>query len=58
MTPEQKVTIELRQAEGFKVVGKDNDGTLRITKGADQRVVFTNGGEKRGQHAYSRRMQA
>lgn len=50
MTPEQKKTIEVRKAEGFQVVGKDFDGVVRITKGADARVVFHNGSEKRGQH--------
>lgn len=50
MTPEQSKTIEERKAEGFQVVGTDFDGVVRITKGADARVVFGNGREKRGQH--------
>jgi hypothetical protein len=58
VTPEQQKTVNERQAAGFKVVGKDFDGTLRIVKGADQRVVFTDGREKRGQHDFIRRWQA
>jgi hypothetical protein len=58
MTPEQQKTIDERKAQGFQVVGKDFDGTIRIVKGADQRVVFTDGGEKRGQHDFIRRWQA
>lgn len=58
MTPEQQKTIKARKAEGFQVVGKDADGVIRITKGGDQRVVFTNGSEKRGQHAFSTRARA
>lgn len=54
MTPEQQKTVNARQAQGFKVVGKDHDGVIRLTKGADARVVFTNGSEKRGQHYLAR----
>lgn len=54
MTSEQQQTINTRQAEGFRVVGKDFDGVIRITKGADARVVFHNGSEKRGQHYVKR----
>jgi hypothetical protein len=50
MTPEQQKTVDERKAEGFQVVGKDHDGVIRLTKGADARVVFHNGSEKRGQH--------
>jgi hypothetical protein len=54
MTPEQQKTIDERKAQGFQVVGKDYDGVVRITKGADARVVFKNGSEKRGQHYLAR----
>lgn len=54
MTPEQRKTIDERQAQGFKVVFTDPDGVIRITKGADKRVVFHNGSEKRGHHYVAR----
>lgn len=50
MTPEQQRTIDERKTQGFQVVGKDHDGVIRILNGADARVVFHNGSEKRGQH--------
>lgn len=54
MTPEQQKTVNERQAQGFKIVGKDRDGVIRITNGADKRVVFHNGSEKRGHHYVAR----
>ncbi len=50
----QIATIAVRVAEGFKVVGQDRDGTIRLTKGADSRVVFVDGTEKRGGHYIAR----
>lgn len=50
MTPTQQKTVNERQAQGFKVVGKDRDGVIRLTNGADKRVVFPDGSEKRGNH--------
>jgi hypothetical protein len=50
MTPAQQRTVNARQAAGFKIVGKDRDGVIRLTNGADKRVVFKDGSEKRGHH--------
>lgn len=50
MTPAQKKTIDTRKAQGFQVVFTDPDGVIRLTKGADKRVVFQDGSEKRGHH--------
>lgn len=54
MTPAQQQTVNARQAVGFKIVGKDLDGVIRITNGADKRVVFQDGSEKRGHHYVAR----
>jgi len=53
MTPAQQKTVNARQAEGFKVVAKDRD-VIRLTNGADKRVVFPDGSEKRGNHYVAR----
>lgn len=53
MTPEQQKTVNARQAQGFKVVAKDRD-VIRLTNGADKRVVFPDGSEKRGNHYVAR----
>lgn len=54
MTPEQRGTVEMRKAEGFKVVEQCSNAT-RISKGADHRVVFRDGSEKRGNHSTRRK---
>lgn len=55
MTPAQEKTVSERESEGFRVIGTDRDGVIRMTNGADQRVVFKDGSEKRAQHDYMRR---
>lgn len=50
MTPEQRGTVDMRKAEGFKVVEQCSNAT-RISKGADHRLVFRDGSEKRGYHS-------
>lgn len=54
MTPAQQKTVSEREAKGFRVIGTDRDGVIRMTNGADQRVVFKDGTEKRAQHDYLR----
>jgi hypothetical protein len=54
MTPAQQKTVNERQAQGFQVVFTDPDGVIRLIKGADARLVFHNGSEKRGQHYLAR----
>lgn len=50
MTPLQSKAVAARVAEGFKVVEVCHD-VVRITRGADARVVFPDGSEKRGNHS-------
>lgn len=50
--PRQLATIAVRAAQGFQVVGQDRDGTVRLSKGADSRLVFADGTEKRGGHYF------
>ena len=55
MTPAQEKTVSERESEGFRVIGTDRDGVIRMTNGADQRVVFKDGSEKRAQHDFMNR---
>ena len=54
LTALQIAVIAVRVAEGFQVVGQDDDGVVRLTKGADSRVVLKDGSEKRGGHYIAR----
>lgn len=55
MTPAQLKTVSDRESQGYRVIGTDRDGVIRLTNGADQRVVFKDGSEKRAQHDYLKR---
>lgn len=49
MTPEQKATVATLKAEGFSVIVEGKD-IVRVTRGADRRVVMADGSQKRGYH--------
>lgn len=49
MTRLQKQTVDALVADGFAVVVEGKD-IVRVTKGADRRVVMADGSQKRGYH--------
>lgn len=49
MTRLQKQTVDALVADGFAVVVEGKD-IVRMTKGADRRVVMADGSQKRGYH--------
>jgi hypothetical protein len=49
VTPIQKSAVNGLKAQGFTVV-ETSAGAVRLTKGADARVVLPDGTQKRGQH--------
>jgi hypothetical protein len=51
MTPNQTQTVEALRAEGF-VVSSKNHEIVRLTKGADKRIVMPDGSQKRAYHTH------
>lgn len=49
MTPIQRKTVTDLQAEGFQIVLQAKD-IVRMTKGADKRLVRADGSQRRGNH--------
>lgn len=49
MTPIQKQTVNTLKSEGFQVVEINRD-IVRLTKGADARLVRRDGTQKRANH--------
>jgi hypothetical protein len=49
MTPIQTQTVNTLKSEGFQVVEINRD-IVRLTKGADARLVRRDGSQKRAQH--------
>jgi energy-coupling factor transporter ATP-binding protein EcfA2 len=49
MTPAQRTTVEKLQADGFQIVVQAKE-IVRMTKGADRRVVMQDGSQKRASH--------
>lgn len=49
MTPVQRTTVEQLQACGFQIVEKASD-IVRLSKGADKRLVRADGTQKRANH--------
>jgi hypothetical protein len=54
MTPTQRATVNQLVADGFKVVETCRD-IVRMTKGADARLVRQDGSQKRANHVEHRR---
>jgi hypothetical protein len=48
MTPAQKDTVARLKAEGFELIVEA--GVVRVTRGADRRIIFEDGSQKRGHH--------
>jgi len=51
MTPNQRITVNQLIAQGFKVVQESTD-VIRLTKGADTRLVRRCGTQKRANHYF------
>lgn len=49
MTPAQEITVAQLKSQGFAQVVEGRE-IVRMTKGADRRVVFADGTQKRGHH--------
>jgi hypothetical protein len=49
MTPAQTAIVEPLRRAGFEVVVECDD-IIRVTRGADKRVIFKDGSQKRGHH--------
>lgn len=54
MTPAQQKIVDSLVAEDFKVVEVSSD-VVRLSKGADHRLVRANGEQKRANHYIGRR---
>lgn len=54
MTAAQQKTVDNLVAEGFEVI-VDAGEIVRLTRGADRRVVMADGKQKRGHHHDGRR---
>lgn len=54
MTPIQQKTVDALVGQGFKVVETCTD-IVRLTKGADNRLVRANGEQMRANHYFARR---
>lgn len=48
MTPAQKDTVAKLKADGFELIVEA--GVIRMTRGADRRIIFEDGSQKRGHH--------
>lgn len=49
MTPAQTATVAPLLRAGFTLVAEGRE-IVRVSKGADKRVIFKDGSQKRGQH--------
>lgn len=49
MNPAQTATVEPLRRAGFAIV-VEADEIVRVTRGADKRVIFKDGSQKRGHH--------
>lgn len=49
MTPAQSAIVEPLRRAGFAIV-VEADEIVRVTRGADKRVIFKDGSQKRGHH--------
>jgi hypothetical protein len=54
MTPAQHKAVEALKAEGFAVIVEGGD-VVRVTRGADRRVIMADGTQKRGYHVEFKR---
>lgn len=54
MTPAQRNTVAQLKVAGFELVTESAE-IVRMTKGADRRIVFADGSQKRAHHAEHRR---
>lgn len=54
MTPAQRSTVNELKADGFELITETPE-IVRMTKGADKRVVMADGTQKRGYHYDGRR---
>jgi hypothetical protein len=53
MTPAQQTTVNQHKSEGFTVILEARE-IVRLTKGADKRLVLPDGSVKRGNHMNGR----
>jgi hypothetical protein len=51
MTPAQTQTVQQLRDEGFLVSSKNNE-IVRLTRGADKRIVMADGTQKRAHHTH------
>lgn len=49
MTPAQAAIVEPLRRAGFEII-VESDEIVRVTRGADKRVIFKDGSQKRGHH--------
>lgn len=49
MTPAQRATVAQLKVSGFELVTESAE-VVRMTKGADRRVIFADGSQKRAHH--------
>jgi ribosomal protein L32 len=49
MTSNQRRTVDQLKSEGFEVIASSKE-IVRLTRGADRRVVMADGSQKRGHH--------
>ncbi|MFT8234695.1 hypothetical protein ACLNBI_24510 [Pseudomonas guariconensis] len=54
MTPAQEITVAQLKSQGFAQVVEGRE-VVRMTKGADCRVVMADGSQKRGKHVELKR---
>lgn len=54
MTRVQKQTVDALVADGFAVIVESKE-IVRVTRGADRRVVMADGSQKRGYHVEFKR---
>lgn len=54
MTPLQRATVAQLKADGFECIAQSQE-IVRLTKGADRRIVFPDGSQRRAHHAEHKR---
>ena len=54
MTPLQRATVAQLKVSGFEVIAESPE-IVRMTKGADRRIVFADGSVKRAHHVEHKR---